>query len=38
LFHSRTKSVTQNITGVIERLLRAAHRVLGRRMGLSEPR
>jgi len=31
-----TKSVTQNIRGVLERLLRAAQRVLGSRMRLSE--
>jgi len=32
----RTKSVTQTIRGFIERLLRAAQRVLGSRMRLSD--
>ena len=36
LFYCRTKSVTQNIRGFIERLLRAAVRVLGSRTRLSE--
>jgi len=36
LFYSRTKSVTQNIKGFIERVLRAAQRVLGSHMRLSE--
>ena len=36
LFHCRTKSVTQNIRSFIERLLRAAQRVLGSHMRLSE--
>jgi len=36
LFYSRTKSVTQNIRGFIEKLLRAARRVLGSHMRLSE--
>jgi len=36
LFYSRKKCVRQNIRGFIERLLRAAQRVLGNRMRLSE--
>jgi len=31
LFYRRTKSVPQNIRGLIERLLRASQRVLGSR-------
>ena len=38
LFRCRTKSVTQNIRGVIERLLKAAQRMFARRMWFSEPR
>jgi len=38
LFYSRTKSVTQNIRRLIERLPRAAQRVPGSRMQPSEPR
>jgi len=37
LFHSRTKSVTQNIRRFIESLLKAAQRVLGTRMRHPEP-
>jgi len=36
LFCCRTKSVAQNIRGFVERLLRAAHKVLGRRLWLSK--
>jgi len=36
LFHNRTRSVTQNIRGFIERLPRAAQKVFGSRMRLPE--
>jgi len=36
LFYSRTKSVTQNIRGFIERQLRAAQQLLGSRMRVSK--
>jgi len=38
LFYCGTKSVIQNISGAIEKLLREAQKLLGSRMPLSDPR